>query len=186
MIPDLLSVARLLTAAPLAWALLHEAPGLAALLLALAVASDLLDGPLARRTRGETERGRWLDHLADFAVVSAGLAACAWRGLVPLALPILVALAFAQYAIDSRWLPGGRGLRMSWLGRCNGVAYFVPLVGAILVELGLGELAVAVRALAWLLVATTLLSIADRLRALAARAAAPAAPAAGTADRSRR
>ena len=51
---------------------------------------------------------------------------------------------------------------MSKLGRWNGIAYFVPLVGDVLARAVLGALAVAVEWICWLLVATTLLSIADR------------------------
>jgi hypothetical protein len=60
---------------------------------------------------------------------------------------------------------------MSALGRWNGILYFVPLGGAILVELGLDFLAEPTRWVAWALVASTVASIADR--ALAARRAAP-------------
>jgi len=68
----------------------------------------------------------------------------------------------------------------------NGVAYFAPLVGALLVELGAVTLEPAVRVLAWLLVASTALSALDRLRALPALRRAPAGHGEGREDRSRR
>jgi phosphatidylglycerophosphate synthase len=163
-IPDLLSLVRLVLAAPLVLAVHAGAAHVAAAIVVVAVLTDLLDGPLARRGRGPTERGRWLDHLADFVFVCAGLAVFAWRGALPAALPAAVALAFAQYAASSKGT--GRGLRMSRIGRYNGVAYFAPLVGALLVELGVSWLAPAVVFVSWLLVATTALSLADRLGAL--------------------
>jgi hypothetical protein len=64
--------------------------------------------------------------------------------------------------------PGRAALVASRLGRWNGITYFVP-VGAVVVRdaLGLGwpgpEI---VLALGWLLVLSTALSMADRLRAL--------------------
>lgn len=139
----------------------------AAALFVLAIATDLADGPLARARGTESALGRALDHGADFLFVNSGLAAAAARGLVPWLLPLLVAVAFAQYVIDSYWLHRSRELRMSALGRWNGILYFVPLGGAILVELGLEFLAAPTGWVAWALVASTLTSIADR--ALAAR-----------------
>jgi cardiolipin synthase len=135
----------------------------ALLILSLAVATDLVDGRVARR-RGEASRlGGILDHATDAVFVSAGLAAWAARGEVPAVLPLLVAAAFVQYALDSRVL-AGRRLRTSRIGRTNGVAYYV-LLGVPVVRDGLSlgwPPAAAVRALGWLLVATTLVSMADR------------------------
>jgi phosphatidylglycerophosphate synthase len=160
---NLISLARLALALPFGWLVAHG-DARAAPLFALAVLSDLVDGPLARRAGAASALGRLLDHGADFAFVSAGLWAAAWRGSVPLLLPAAIALAFAHYALDSG-RPGARSLRTSRLGRWNGVLYFVPLGGVCLVDLGLAGLAPAIRVLSWLLVATSALSIADRLRA---------------------
>ncbi len=171
---NLLSLARLLAAAPLAWAIAASGGSHAALAAALfcaAIASDLVDGRIARARGTASGLGRALDHGADFAFVTSGLAAAALRGLVPWLLPALVALAFAQYVIDSYWLHRARELRMSALGRWNGVLYFVPLGSALAADLGLALGTPVARVSAWLLVVTTLVSIADR--ALAARRAAP-------------
>jgi len=165
---NLLSAARLALALPFAWLVLRAHPA-AALLFAFAVASDLLDGPIARRAGAASPFGRLLDHGADFAFVSSGLFTAAWRGALPLLLPVAIAIAFTQYVFDSHLLHREPGLRMSRIGRWNGVLYFVPLGGVCLSDLGLPGLDIATRASAWLLVATTALSIADRL--LAARSA---------------
>jgi hypothetical protein len=82
-------------------------------------------------------------------------------------LPAAVALAFLQYTLDSRALQGAP-LRASALGRWNGIAYFVP-IGTVVVRDALGlrwPPAGLVLGLGWLLVATTLLSMADRALAL--------------------
>lgn len=167
---NLLSLLRLLLAVPLA-ALVAEGGwvfgALAATLFCVAIASDIADGRLARARGSESALGRVLDHGADFLFVNAGLAAAATTGALTWLLPVLVTVAFAQYVVDSYWLHRARELRMSALGRWNGILYFFPLGGVILVELGLGVLAEPTRWVAWLLVATTLGSIADR--ALAAR-----------------
>lgn len=167
---NLLSLLRLLLATPVAVLIAAGAPrfgAIAATLFCVAIASDVADGRLARMRGTESALGRVLDHGADFAFVNAGLAAAAATGRLPWLLPALVALAFAQYVVDSYWLHRARELRMSALGRWNGILYFVPLGGAILVELGLVFLAGPTRWVAWALVASTLASIADR--ALAAR-----------------
>jgi CDP-diacylglycerol--glycerol-3-phosphate 3-phosphatidyltransferase len=161
---DLLSASRLVLALPFAWLVLRG-EALAAALFALAVASDLLDGPIARRSGAVSARGRLLDHGADFVFVTTGLLAAAWRGALPLLLPLAIVLAFAQYVLDSHFLHRAPGLRMSRIGRWNGVLYFVPLGGVCLSDLGVPGLEGATRASAWLLVATTALSIADRLLA---------------------
>ncbi len=135
----------------------------AALLFCAAVATDLFDGVVARRRGTASRLGGALDHAADFLFVSVGLAAMAWRGAILWVLPALVVLAFAQYVIDSLWVDGGRELRMSFIGRCNGILYFVPVGGDIAVRLGLAGLAAPVEWVAWLLVGTTLVSMADRL-----------------------
>jgi len=86
---------------------------------------------------------------------------------VPALLPVLVPVAFVQYVLDSRALAGQR-LRTSALGRMNGIAYFA-LAGTppIRDALGLGWPDASIVAMfGWLLVATTLASIADRAYAL--------------------
>lgn len=146
---------------------------LAGLVLAAAIATDLLDGPIARRRRTVTAAGAAFDHTADFVFVASGLAAGAARGAFPWVLPVLVTAAFAQYVVDSYWLHPGRGLRASRLGRYNGILYFVLLAGDILVRAGLGVLQPPLTALVWILVVSTALSMGERLwavRALARRA----------------
>jgi cardiolipin synthase len=162
-----LTALRLAAAPALAAAVLAGAAGAAALLFALAVASDLLDGRVARRFGESSPLGGLLDHACDAVFVTAGLGALACRGAIPALLPPLVAAAFLQYVLDSRAL-AGRRLRASALGRANGLAYFV-LLGIPLVRdaLGLGVPGAGpVRALGWALAAATLLSMADRAAAL--------------------
>jgi phosphatidylglycerophosphate synthase len=166
---NLLSLLRLAAAAPFAWWVAQGAGGAAATLFCVAIVSDLVDGRIARARGTASALGRALDHGADFVFVTSGLAAAAARGLIPWLLPALVALAFAQYVIDSYWLHRARELRMSGLGRWNGILYFVPAGAVLAADLGLALGAPVARASAWLLVASTLASIADR--ALAARRA---------------
>ncbi|MEE9279583.1 MAG: CDP-alcohol phosphatidyltransferase family protein [Myxococcota bacterium] len=184
-----LSLLRLTLVPPLAWAILGggtAAARVAALLFVVAIASDLLDGRIARRRGTTSALGRALDHGSDFAFVASGLAAAAVRGVVPWLLPGLVALAFAQYAVDSYLLQRTRRLRMSALGRWNGILYFVPLGGVILVDLGADVLAVLIAPVSWALVVSTLASMADRLLELGRRRTAPDSRGGETAPRSPR
>ena len=164
-----LSLLRLVAAFPFALSMADpggEAAAIGAGLLLLAIASDVLDGLIARRRGTSSPLGGVLDHTADFAFVTMGLGAVALRGAVPALLPVLIVLAFAQYVVDSFVLHREKQLRMSRLGRSNGILYFVPLVGDVLARLGLPGLSLPVRGIAWLLVLTTLLSMVDRLLAL--------------------
>lgn len=165
-----LTALRLLLAPPLAAAVICGAVHLALAAFALAVATDLADGRVARRFGEASALGGFLDHVTDALFVAIGLASLAVGGAVPPALPPLVLAAFAQYALDSRRPASGtaRGLRASALGRWNGIAYFV-LLGIPVVRDGLAigwPNDAVVRLLGWGLVATTLASMLDRLLAL--------------------
>jgi CDP-diacylglycerol--glycerol-3-phosphate 3-phosphatidyltransferase len=137
--------------------------GLAALTLAAAIATDLVDGPVARRRGTATGAGRVFDHTADVVFVISGLAAGATRGVFPWVFPALVAAAFVQYVVDSYWVTRHSTLRPSRLGRYNGILYFAPLGGDILVRLGMSALRPILTAVVWMLVASTVLSMASRL-----------------------
>ncbi len=162
-----LTATRFLLGPGLAACVLAGEAGWAGALFALAVATDLADGRVARRYGQVSPLGGLLDHAADASFVSFGCAALAALGMLPWLLPPLIALAFLQYALDSRLL-SARGLHPSPLGRANGIAYFVVVAIPLLRDaLGLGWPGPArVRALGWLLVASTLLSMLDRLRLL--------------------
>ena len=157
---------------------------LAAFVLVAAIATDLLDGAVARRCGTATAVGGTFDHAADCFFVTSGLAAGAARGAFPWILPVLVAAAFAQYVMDSYWAHREGALRTSGLGRYNGILYFAPLGGDVLVRAGLQALQPAVTVLAWTLVVSTAVSMGERLWAIIARSRRdPASPAGETGDR---
>jgi phosphatidylglycerophosphate synthase len=161
-----LTAARAALAVPCAALVADERWTSAALLFSLAILTDLLDGPLARRLNQASRLGGLLDHSTDAAFVVLLLAALSTLGYVPWLLPAVVAASFLQYVHDSRALQGRR-LRASWLGRVNGIAYFV--LASIPVYRGAFGLTwppdALVMALAWLLVASSVASMLDRLRA---------------------
>jgi phosphatidylglycerophosphate synthase len=161
---------RLLLAPVLALTIARDAPLAACAVFWIAVATDVLDGWVARRFGESTPFGGLIDHAADATFVTVGTAALAHAGALPAPLPPLIAVAFLQYALDARPLEG-RGLRASALGRWNGIAYYVAVAVPIMRDaMGLGwPSPFLVEVLGWLLVASTGLSIVDRLR-LRARA----------------
>ena len=177
---------RLALTPALVGAILAGSPSLAALVFALAVATDVADGRVARARAEASPLGGTLDHAVDAAFVTAGSAALASQGALPLLLPVCIAAAFVQYAIDSRTAAGG--LWGSRLGRWNGIAYYVAVAVPVVRDAaGLDWPAAArVRALGWLLVATTLASMASRLRRVLRSRRARGSPGAGTGARSPR
>ena len=167
---NLLTTLRLLLAIPVAWSITDPqfiGPWLLLLLLVLAIASDLLDGRVARKRNTASTQGQLFDHATDFLFVVSGLAAAAYTQLVPVLLPVLIAVAFSQYVLDSRFLFKQKHLRLSFLGRWNGILYFVPIVLIALSRLEFmaqleQALLLLISGLGYGLILTTLASIADR------------------------
>ena len=158
-----LTLLRLLCAPGVAFAIVRDVPLLSGVFFWLAVATDFADGWVARRYSEESALGGLVDHAVDATFVATGAAALAWLGLLPAALPPLIAVAFLQYALDSRWL-AGRALHASALGRWNGIGYYVA-IGIPLTRDALGLTwppATLVQGVAWLFVVSTVVSISDR------------------------
>ena len=130
---------------------------------AVALITDFLDGPIARRRGTVTRWSGTFDHASDFLFVTSGLFAGATRGAFPWILPALITAAFAQYVVDSYWIHRHAKLRGSKLGRYNGILYFVPSIMDILIRMGLHFLAPLLTILVWLLVLSTLISMGQRL-----------------------
>ena len=144
--------------------------GLLIALVSLAIATDYVDGVVARSRGTASAGGRLFDHGTDFLFVTTALTGAALAGLVPLVLPVLITVAFSQYVFDSYWVHHQKQLRMSGIGRWNGVLYFVPLVllavARLEVEPALTSLLTPVaRAGSYVLVVSTIVSIMDRATA---------------------
>ena len=167
---NLLTGLRLILAVPAALAFAQSelmSPLLLLAIVVIAIASDFLDGVLARETDTVSPRGRLFDHATDFFFVTSGLAGAAFAGQVSAALPLLVVVAFSQYVLDSHFLHREKQLRMSSLGRWNGIFYFVPLVliavSRLNVVAGVTEvLSTLIMSLTYLLILSTVASIIDR------------------------
>jgi CDP-diacylglycerol---glycerol-3-phosphate 3-phosphatidyltransferase len=129
----------------------------------VALITDFLDGPIARRRSAVTALSGTFDHTTDFLFVTSGLFAGAFRGVFPWILPILIVAAFSQYVIDSYWIHRQAKLRGSKLGRYNGILYFVPTCMEIIIRLGAHWLQPLLTILVWVLVLSTLVSMGQRL-----------------------
>jgi len=129
----------------------------------VALTTDFLDGPIARRRGTVTAWSGTFDHTTDFLFVTSGLFAGAFRGAFPWILPVLIVAAFSQYVIDSYWIHRHAKLRGSKLGRYNGMMYFVPTCMEIVIRLGVRWLQPMLTILVWMLVLSTLVSMGQRL-----------------------
>ena len=162
---NVLTALRLAAAPAVGWSTAGEHWLAALLLWALAIVTDVFDGILARRLGAASSGGGLFDHGTDCAFVTFCLGGLASAGWIPWLLPVLVPLAFLQYVLDSRAL-AGQPLRTNRIGKSNGIGYFV-VAGAVIVPNALAWwewLAVVLgESFAWLLVATTLLSMGERL-----------------------
>lgn len=167
---NLLTTLRLLLIAPVVYGLANPGSMPAywlALLFLLAIVSDFFDGKVARATDTASARGMLFDHTTDFLFVTSTMSALALAGVLSPLLPILVAIAFSQYVLDSYFWYKQKQLRMSFLGRWNGVFYFGPALLYIASQLPItGFLQTLFGAAGiWLsygLIMSTLLSIIDR------------------------
>jgi|TARA_B110000483_G_scaffold178892_1_gene211557 phosphatidylglycerophosphate synthase len=128
---NLLTAIRLLLVIPVAMAIANAslfASWFLLALIAIAIASDYFDGRVARALKTASARGMLFDHGTDFIFVTIALFALSTIGLSSVLLPLLIVVAFSQYVLDSYFLFKQKQLRMSFLGRWNGIFYFVPIV----------------------------------------------------------
>jgi phosphatidylglycerophosphate synthase len=128
---NLLTAIRLLLVIPVAMALANASlfsNWLLLVLIVIAIASDYFDGKVARAFKTASARGMLFDHGTDFIFVTTALFALSTIGLSSVLLPLLIVVAFSQYVLDSYFLFKQKQLRMSFLGRWNGIFYFVPIV----------------------------------------------------------
>ena len=161
-LPNCLSGSRLGLAPMLFVAIVYETWWVGFVVFCLAVLSDLLDGPAARRLNQVSTHGAKLDHGADAVFVFCGLAALSVHGSITWFLCIVQSVSFLLYFAEST--TPGRPLRPSMLGKANGVAYFF-VVGIPVTQNTFG-LALIDRSvltlLVWTLVTTSLVSIVQR------------------------
>ncbi|NCF44403.1 MAG: hypothetical protein GWP70_06215 [Proteobacteria bacterium] len=176
---NVLTATRLCLSPLLGWQIVLGAWWAAAIIMAVAVATDVYDGKLARANGTVSAWGGLFDHGTDAVLVSTGIWALATTGLINAWLWPLILIAFLQYALDSKAL-SGQVLRTSKLGKYNGIGYYILLSSGIAISLfdhlllltgqapgvltaALDWLAKLLNFAAWLLLLTTVASMTDRL-----------------------
>ena len=158
-----LSIFRLVVAPVLAWMILSNRWLTASFLLILAILSDIFDGRIARRKNQDSAFGGLLDHSCDAFLVAVLLFVLSKTHGIPLFLPLLVLGSFLQYVLDSKALSGHK-LRTSFLGRSNGIAYYVLASICIFTEgLGINLSDNLFIVFAWVLISSTVVSMSERL-----------------------
>ena len=164
-----LSLSRLIIAPVIAWIILSDWWLAASFLLLLAILSDLLDGPIARKKGQQTATGGLLDHSCDALLVAVLLFVLNKTHGIPLLLPILILSSFLQYVLDSKALSGHK-LRTSFLGRSNGIAYYVLASVCVFSQaISINQLDKFFIICAWILIASNLMSMSERLWTLLTR-----------------
>lgn len=138
-LPNVLSFARLIGVPTFVWLVVGAHADLwAVVLLAVAGATDWLDGFLARRWHQTSRVGQMLDPIADRLYILAIVVALAWRDVVPWGLLVLLAardlmLASLVPALRRR---GYTSLPVHFIGKA---ATFCLLYAFPLVLLGAGD-----------------------------------------------
>lgn len=139
-IPNALSVSRMVMSVPLAVGLyrfLAEGTSgrMVILILLMMLATDVLDGRLARRWGCTSDTGAVLDVAGDLlmALLSA-IAMCAAE-TVTLLVPSMEVLLIAQFFITSRISDGRMRLRYDILGRMAGIMFMLMPLAVVLIRL---------------------------------------------------
>ena len=149
-VPNLLSLARILLIPVFVLLLLHhgtETAGL--LLLGFVVATDWVDGVVARRTGQVSELGKWLDPIADRVAIAAALITLVVRGAFPLWAALLILVRDGLILVAGAvLLAKGKRIDVRVIGK---VATFSLMFGVPAVAWGNFGLALAgaARALGW-------------------------------------
>jgi CDP-diacylglycerol---glycerol-3-phosphate 3-phosphatidyltransferase len=160
-VPNVLTMLRILAVPVLVVALLNETPDgdvIAAVVFALAAATDGLDGYIARRRREETTFGKLMDPLADKLLVIAALVAlvslerlAAWVAMV------IIARELAVTGLRTIAAEQGVIIAASWLGKAKTALQ----IAAVLALIAFDPSPLWVDVLLYLAVAVTLISGAD-------------------------
>ena len=167
-IPNLITLARILTVPVLVWAIISGEMGLAFLLFLAAGISDAVDGFLAKRFGMATELGAYLDPLADKVLIVSIYVALGIVGALPAWLVILVVSRDIMIvgAVILSWLVDHpMAMKPLPVSKLNTAAQIV-FATLKLASLGLGfDAEPLLSALMGLVVVLTLLSIGFYLRA---------------------
>jgi len=146
-VPNLIS-AFSIALIPVFWTLIVDPDTTAwgIVLFGLVVATDWVDGTIARRTGQVSELGKVLDPVADRAAIAAGLIALIVRGAFPLWAGVLILARDVVVLVAGAVLAAkGRRIDVRWIGK---VATFALMIAIPAVSWGTLDLWPAAAALA--------------------------------------
>jgi cardiolipin synthase (CMP-forming) len=112
-IPNLLSALRILAIPFFCYLIVHRPTTFSGVIMfAVVVATDWVDGWIARRTGQVSELGKILDPVADRLAIAAGLIALVARGAFPLWAALLILVRDGAILIGGALLLAGRRVRI--------------------------------------------------------------------------
>ncbi len=135
-VPNAISLARILLIPLFVWLIVDPDTTFAGLILfSVVVATDWIDGYVARRTGQVSEVGKVLDPTADRLAIIAGLVALVVRGAFPLWAALLVLVRDVAIVLAGAVLLASRRphIEVRWVGK---VATFTLLVSIAMVSWG--------------------------------------------------
>lgn len=165
-LPNLLSAARLLAAPYILYLLWAGSFRTALVWFAVASATDVLDGYLARRFQAASRLGALLDPVADKVLLSGSFLVLGLKSIIPFSLTIFVLgrdLMILVFAIVALARKTRREFPPSVWGKASTAAQIAYVLFAVGHEAGLSPLAVVV-ILGWITFVLTIWSVIDYAR----------------------
>jgi cardiolipin synthase len=150
-VPNLISLVRILLIPAFVWLIVDEDTTTAGLVLfACVVATDWVDGLVARRTGQVSELGKILDPVADRLAIAAGLIALVIRGVFPLWAALLILVRDIAVLVGGAIAIARRHVRVEvrFVGKLATFTLMVAIPAVAWSELGL-PLAPAAAVLGW-------------------------------------
>ena len=143
-LPNLVTIARVLLVLPTGWLLWHGATLEALILIAIAGASDAVDGELARRFDWRTRFGAFADPAADKMLMLVVFVILAIQGHVPVWLLAVVVgrdVVIVAGALTYRVLFGQLTMDPTALSKANTALQIVMLLLVLVAQIGFAPLA---------------------------------------------
>jgi len=149
-VPNLISALRI-AMIPVFWALIvdDDTTTWGIVLFGVVVATDWVDGTIARRTGQVSELGKVLDPVADRAAIAAGLIALVVRGAFPAwAAALILVRDVAVLAAGAVMATKGLRIEVRWIGKVATFALMLAIPAVSWGSLGLWPAAAAL-AVGW-------------------------------------
>ena len=149
-IPNLISAVRI-AMIPVFWALIvdDDTTAWGIVLFGVVVATDWVDGTIARRTGQVSELGKVLDPVADRAAIAAGLIALVVRGAFPAwAAALILVRDVTVLAAGAIMATKGLRIEVRWIGKVATFALMLAIPAVSWGSLGLWPAAAAL-AVGW-------------------------------------